>query len=155
MKKTVYSGNKKNLGVSPVIGVILMVAISVVLAVSLYMMLPHVSQSMENEPAVTFVSHKNNGNNWTLEVVTERPINPINIKYALIDKNGSVIVSGAQFPTNSSIEDDNGIKWIDYNGDGKLSTNDEIEINGSKIGIKSGTTFKITAGAMGYCELPY
>lgn len=155
MKREFTTKRKKERGVSPIIGVILMVAITVVLAVSLYMTLPKTAQEMKNNQLVTLTPEKQEGNNWTLTVVCNSPINPVNVKYAFLYKNGTVAVSGAQFPTNDSYEDSNGVTWIDMNKDGALSTNDIIKINGDRAGITPGSTFRITAGAVGQCELPY
>ncbi len=154
MKKTLRKCKYEEKGVSPVIGVILMVAITVVLAASLYLMLPKANQEMNSTPPIMFNAHKLEGNNWTLDVVCD-PRDTIVIKYSVFHKNGTPVVLGVQFPTNSSYEDANGITWMDLNNDGKLSTNDVIRINGDKIGLSSGDVFKTTAGVIGSIELPY
>ncbi len=147
MKKYV---RKKEEGVSPVIATILMVAITVVLAATLYLMLPK-SGTGGTTPPIKFVATKTGTTNWTLEV-SANDLRPIDLKYAIQKSDGSYIVSGVQFPATSGTADTNGVTWYDANGDSKVNTGDTIAINNS--GVASGDTFKITAGATGSIDLP-
>ena len=142
---------KKDEGVSPVIATILMVAITVVLAASLYLMIPSVQDTNTMVQPIQFQSEKIGTHNWTLPI-SSNDLNPLEMKYAIEDLNGSYPVSGAEFPYTPGVEDSHGITWYDSNGDMKVNTGDSITINNSTI--ESGYTFRITAGANGYVKLP-
>ena len=143
----------KDAGVSPVIATILMVAITVVLAATLYMMVGNMQQrSPSINPPIRFVPERVGEHNWTLKVASNE-LNPIDLKYSILTKNYTYVVIAAQFPTTSGVNDTNGITWMDVNGDGKLDTGDSILINSNNI--ESRYYFKITAGAQGEAQLPY
>ena len=56
-------------GVSPVIAVILMVAITVVLAAVLYVWAASFLEQGESAPIATFFTEKNSGGKWHVEVI--------------------------------------------------------------------------------------
>lgn len=143
---------KKDEGVSPVIATILMVAITVVLAATLYLMVPNLQEGATTTPPIRLIAHKTGDHNWSMDVVSNG-INPVVLKYALVSKNGTVVASAVDFPTNSGSNDTYGITWVDANEDHKVSTNDYILINNPNM--NSGDEFRITSGAIAIVELPY
>ncbi len=145
------SVKRRDGGVSPVIATILMVAITVVLAASLYLMIPDVQDRNTMIQPIQFQSEKVGDHNWTL-IISSNDLNPLEMKYAIEDVNGTYPVSGAEFPITPGVEDTRGITWHDGNNDMKVNTGDSITINNSTIG--SGYIFRITAGANGYVKLP-
>ena len=146
-----YLKNEGENGVSPVIATILMVAITVVLAASLYLMIPDVQDSNTMIQPIQFQSEKVGPHNWTIPI-SSNDLNPLEMKYAIEDMNGSYPVSGAEFPSSPGVEDSHGITWYDSNGDMKVNTGDSLTINNSTI--EGGYIFRITAGANGYVKLP-
>jgi flagellin-like protein len=146
-----YVRKEEEEGVSPVIATILMVAITVVLAATLYLMVGNMGGQQNVTPPIQFNPKKTGTTNWSLDV-SANSLRPIDLKYAIQKADGSYIVTGAQFPTTSGSQDANGVTWYDGNQDGKVDTGDTISINNS--GVSSGDTFKITAGATGSVTLP-
>lgn len=145
---------RRDIGVSPVIATILMVAITVVLAATLYIMIGDMNTqgNPNTSPPISFVPTKNGNHNWMLQVASGK-ISPIDMKYSILTKNYTYVVIGADFPIKSGVNDTNGITWMDANGDGAFDTGDTVLINSNSI--DSGDYFKITAGGQGEAQLPY
>ncbi len=142
-----YVRKEKEEGVSPVIATILMVAITVVLAATLYLMVGNMGGQQNVTEPIQFNAHKNKAHKWTLDVSANN-LNPAEIKYAI---TGGVTISGQPLGADGT-NDTNGVTWYDLNKDGKLNTGDQIVIWNSSI--NSGDTFKIVAGATGSVDLP-
>ncbi len=142
---------KEEEGVSPVIATILMVAITVVLAATLYLMVGNMGGTGDVTEPIQFTASKVGTTNWTLQV-SSNALNPLEMKYAIQKSDGTYLVSGAAFPTTAGTADANGVIWNDLNGDGDVNTGDSISINNANV--ESGWTFVITAGATGSVKLP-
>ena len=146
-----YIRKEKEEGVSPVIATILMVAITVVLAATLYLMVGNMGGGGDVTQPIQFKASKDGTNTWTLQV-SSNDLNPLEMKYAIQKDDGTYLVSGADFPSTSGTADTHGVTWNDLNGDGKVNTGDSITINSTDV--SSGYTFIITAGATGSVTLP-
>ena len=145
---------RKDGGVSPVIATILMVAITVVLAATLYLMIGNmnIQRNSNTTPPISLVPTKNGNHNWTLQVASGK-ISPIDMKYSILTRNYTYVIIGADFPLKSGVNDTNGITWVDANGDGAFDTGDTVLVNSNSI--EPGDYFKITAGGQGEVQLPY
>ena len=85
-------------GVSPVIAVILMVAITVVLAAVLYVWAASFLEQGESAPIATFFTEKNSGGSWHVKVVkVSKQEDLAGFSYFLKDSDGSTHVGGNGF----------------------------------------------------------
>ena len=160
-----YIRKEKEEGVSPVIATILMVAITVVLAATLYLMVGNMGGTGDVTEPIQFTASKVGTSTWTLQV-SSNDLNPLEMKFALQKTDGSYAISGASFPASSGAagavnttvgtNDYVVVTWNDLNGDGSVNTGDSITIEGtgSASSIASGWNFAITAGATGNVKLP-
>jgi len=125
--------------VSPVIAVILMVAITVVLAAVLYMWAQSFVPTGKNTPIATITTSKSQ-NNYELYVSSIEPAAAgDSVKYQLLDKNRLPVEQGElndvynkvlRNPMDGSILSN--VSWRDSNGDDRLSTGDTIVLLGSE-----------------------
>ena len=89
---------KNDDGVSPVIAVILMVAITVVLAAVLYVWAASFLEQGESAPIATFFTEKNSGGKWHVEVIkVSKQEDLAGFSYFLKDETGSTHVGGNGF----------------------------------------------------------
>ena len=116
---------RKEKGVSPVIATILMVAITVVLAATVYIMVSNMGSVNTNHLAGSLILHDENKEkgyyNYTLSI----SINSIAPENAVITVNGQKLNYSQANPGN------NEWSFIDLNGDGQLSNGDIIVIHTS------------------------
>ncbi|MFO7991588.1 MAG: archaellin/type IV pilin N-terminal domain-containing protein [Thermoplasmata archaeon] len=144
--------------VSPVIATILMVAITVVLAATLYMMIPPPPENERLNP-IQFTADKVSTGNWTLSVSVSGGLEPIDLVYTVLDRDDDPLdpkVQGAQFPTTSGEFDDNGVKWIDINNNEVLDGADKIKISSTNLNgfqYLDGYKFVMADGAQGEVKL--
>ena len=89
---------KNDEGVSPVIAVILMVAITVVLAAVLYVWAASFLEQGESAPMATFTSKENSGGSWQINVVkVSKQEDLAGFSFFLKDPTGSTYVGGNGF----------------------------------------------------------
>ena len=111
---------KNDDGVSPVIAVILMVAITVVLAAVLYVWAASFLEQGESAPIATFFTEKNSGGKWHVEVIkVSKQEDLAGFSYFLKDETGSTHVGGNGFGEVAMQivgGEEHGIE-VSYNGD--------------------------------------
>ena len=89
---------KNDDGVAPVIAVILMVAITVVLAAVLYVWAASFLEQGESAPIATFFTEKNSGGKWHVEFIkVSKQEDLAGFSYFLKDETGSTHVGGNGF----------------------------------------------------------
>ncbi len=125
--------------VSPVIAVILMVAITVVLAAVLYMWAQSFVPTGKNTPVATVTVSKSQ-NNYELYISSIEPAAAgDSVKYQLLDSNRVPVEQGElndvynkvlRNPMNGGILSN--VSWRDSNGDDRLSTGDTIVLLGAE-----------------------
>ena len=135
--KTVF-GRKNKSAVSPVIGTILMVAITVVLAAVLYVMVAGLGPGQQNIPPTAVLQ---GGGSWasgalntsyTFTVSTVTPagaqINPADLQYIVSNSQQTTMYSGAanQNTTSGGFAID--VRYNDALEPGKVSAGDKIQI---------------------------
>ena len=143
MRNTFVRKNKN--AVSPVIGTILMVAITVVLAAVLYVMVSGIGQQPNaNNPTAVLQSQSWNNGNLAVNVqsVTGTAVNPSDLTFIIQDRNSTTCYSGA---ANLSLSTCTGttvnIVYQDNIADGKVGAGDTIKITvtpSSSTAINSG-----------------
>jgi len=150
--RTLWLRPNKN-AVSPVIGTILMVAITVVLAAVLYVMVTGlVTNPGETKPTVSLSvgNFQGLGTTATITSVSTTTLDVSTLVFQVVAGNGTIYFSGAA-GTGAAV---NGvvvtITYNDASGDGKVGPDDNI---GIKVAQTSdliqvhGTTFKVLQGS--------
>jgi flagellin-like protein len=126
-------------GVSPVIAVILMVAITVVLAAVLYVMVSGMMSGTSSTPtgALTFGDAPQGGaTNYTGQVIKVSPTTKwTDCSITILDGDGSSasqdpIDSGTSFATTGGLP----LTYTDSNGDGNINSNDIWTVTGGAEG---------------------
>ena len=151
---------KKEEGVSPVIATILMVAITVVLAATLYLMVGNMNQSSTTTPPIQFantqkIAKNNTSATWTTSI-SSQALNPTDLKFAIKKADGTYLATGVDFPTATATAASGtgySVTWYDANGDGKVDTGDTVTIYVSEGTLQSSYTFEVVAGATGSASL--
>ena len=135
--KTVF-GRKNKSAVSPVIGTILMVAITVVLAAVLYVMVAGLGPGQQNIPPTAVLQ---GGGSWaagsinssyTFTVSTVTPagaqINPSDLQYIVSNAQSTTLYSGAANQNTSSGGFAIDVRYNDALDSGKVSAGDKIQV---------------------------
>ena len=128
---------KDEQAVSPVIAVILMVAITVVLAAVLYVWAQSfLPTSIKNAPTGSMIASEDGGGVWTLQIIKINPQVSINsVHWYLLDAQGNT-------KADSLVSDIYGLKqgegkaviFIDNDFNGKLSPGDKFEVHPGEAG---------------------
>ena len=141
--------NKKEEGVSPVIATILMVAITVVLAATVWLLVSGYMGGGSETPLAVSLNYKAGESSATkavfgVSMTTPTQADFTNVKITLKDSSGNTIGTAgtALDATGSATIGDYTVKVIDLNGNGKLDSGDEltIEYTGSGSGSVAGIT---------------
>ena len=132
---------KDDEGVSPVIAVILMVAITVVLAAVLYVWAASFLEQGESAPIATFFTEKNSGGKWHVEVIkVSKQEDLAGFSYFLKDETGSTYVGGNGFGEIAMQIQGGTIQGIDtgYSGD-----NETLENRANEISNDDGSVYPV------------
>lgn len=124
-------GIKNKEAVSPVIGVILMVAITVLLAAVVYVWVVGFMPTGKEAPSMGATCSGVSGT-YTYRVTIQQTIPPISVKgvkYYIMNGNDEKVADGIVADIYS--KDVNGIKFTDNDADGKISVNDMFLIKSS------------------------
>ena len=147
-------------GVSPVIAVILMVAITVVLAAVLYVMVSGMLGSTNTTPTVSmdWMEDKNNVGNYMGNIVSISGTKVLRVEdvTVTVSHDGDTkshtldVLKGA---SNLTIEPDFSLDYIDLNDDQKLGAEDNFLIVGGDDGDIIRLVYIPTGGQMGMAIL--
>lgn len=139
--------------VSPVIGVILMVAITVVLAAVFYLwVIGFIGGGSKETPKVTLSVEKDNGDYIVTMLSVSGTVSVYDAKIFIADETGKTVKSGRVSDSYGSAEDD--VSFLDMNKDEKLSVDDYFIIKGeyAKLGYTFRLIYSLTGNIMG--EIP-
>ena len=132
---------KNDEGVSPVIAVILMVAITVVLAAVLYVWAASFLEQGESAPMATFTSKENSGGSWQINVVkVSKQEDLAGFSFFLKDPTGSTYVGGNGFGEIAMqivAGEEHGID-VSYDGDSV-----ELQSRAGNISSDDGTQYPV------------
>ncbi len=157
MKRRMYRDEQ---AVSPVIAVILMVAITVVLAAVLYVWASSFLQEEKSSPTGALSADKTSSNVYAVTVITVNPQVSVNsVEYYLLNVAGNTVESGdvseiyGFYPGQGE-----GVIFMDNDFNGKLSPGDKFEVHpddiegtgGSVDDYKFRLKFKPTNNIIGY-----
>lgn len=140
--KTVF-GTKNKKAVSPVIGTILMVAITVVLAAVLYVMVSGISgPGSTSQPSAVLSAQNWNAGNLLVNVQSSSgaTVNPTDLTYIVQDRNGTTYHSGVAGSTLTSGTNVT-IAYQDNIDAGKVGAGDSV-----KITVSPSTSTAINGG---------
>ncbi len=157
MKRRIYRDEQ---AVSPVIAVILMVAITVVLAAVLYVWAASFLQEEKSTPNGALSADKTGSNVYAVTVITINPQVSVNsVEYFLLDVSGNTKETGevseiyGYYPGQGK-----GIIFMDNDFNGKISPGDKFEVHPDEIDGTGGSVddykfrlkFKPTNNIIGY-----
>ena len=132
---------KNDEGVSPVIAVILMVAITVVLAAVLYVWAASFLEQGDSAPIATFTVEKSSGGEYYVKVIkVSKQEDLAGFKYYLKDDKGSTYVGGNGFgevALQMISNEEHGVEQT-YNGD-----DDQLASRASNISADDGSEFPV------------
>ncbi|MDC0526354.1 type IV pilin N-terminal domain-containing protein [Euryarchaeota archaeon] len=132
---------KNDEGVSPVIAVILMVAITVVLAAVLYVWAASFLEQGDSAPIATFTVEKSSGGEYYVKVIkVSKQEDLAGFKYYLKDDKGSTYVGGNGFgevALQMISNEEHGVEQT-YNGD-----DDQLSSRASNISADDGSEFPV------------
>jgi len=130
---------KKEEGVSPVIATILMVAITVVLAATVWLLVSGYMGGSTQTPltmSLTYNAQESSNENATFDVTLSHPsqANPSNVKVTVKDSSGTTYSAtgiGEGYSNAKKLGSSSSYKvyYVDLNGNGKLDTGDQIIIH--------------------------
>jgi flagellin-like protein len=145
MRSTLSKGGRRDEAVSPVIGTILMVAVTVVLAAILYVIVGPLINPEEEPPENLLMLHQNRvtqvdalhyDTSYTVTVIrTSERFSLLSISYVIQDSSGSIL-SDATFA------------FGDADSDGYVSEGDSIMVTGMLENYKGGTFKLLYKGSM-------
>ncbi len=159
--RTIWLRPNKN-AVSPVIGTILMVAITVVLAAVLYVMVTGlVTSPGSTKPTVTLSAGQWSGTSDVISItsVSSSTLDVSTLTYQVVGATGTIYFSGAAGTQNASGSASVTVTYNDASSDGKVGSDDNIAIsvgNATELTLIRGTTFKVLSGSdvLGQAPLP-
>jgi flagellin-like protein len=130
--------NRKEEGVSPVIATILMVAITVVLAATVWLLVSGYMGGGSETPLAVSLNYKASESSaqkavFGVSMSTPTQADFTNVKITLKDANGNTIgTAGTALDSSGSATIGNyNVQVLDLNGNGKLDSGDELVIDGS------------------------
>jgi len=138
--------------VSPVIGTILMVAITVVLAAVLYVMVTGlVTSPGGNKPTLTLTPGQWTGNNLTIQITS---VSSSTIKYSDLTFQVQSPAKGICFTGTANSGNQTGcsgttanVTYVDAAGEGNVDALDIIKVYASPATDVKGGTFKVSLGS--------
>ena len=141
--------------VSPVVGVILMVMITVVLAAVFYLwVIGIIGGGVKETPTVNLVQAKSSGQYNITVTHISRTCSVDDVKFFIVNENGKTIKSGNL--TDNDIYGSNGeLSFSDKEPSGKLSVGDSFIIKGeyAKPDYTFRLTYSLTGNIMGEIKL--
>ncbi len=123
--------------VSPVIAVILMVAITVVLAAVLYVWASSfLGGTTKNAPTGSTMATKTSGDVWIVELIKINPQVSVNsVHWYLLDIQGNTVSDGLVSEVYGYYAGEGkGVIFVDNDFDGKLSPGDKFEVHPGESG---------------------
>ena len=148
--------NKKEEGVSPVIATILMVAITVVLAATVWLLVSGYMGGGTETPlaaSLNYVAGESTNTKavFTVSMSTPSQADPTNVKITLKDSAGHT--GSGNFGDTITV---NGVGYtvthLDLNGNGKLDSGDQIVINGGSHSVGGLTIYLYVTGYSGNAQ---
>jgi flagellin-like protein len=146
--KTVHLRQNKN-AVSPVIGTILMVAITVVLAAVLYVMVTGlVTSPGQQKPTVTLSAGQWSGGANVISITSapSTPITASDLSFQIVAANGTFWFNGASGASKTTFGITVTVTFNDASTDNKVGPDDNIQITVSPVNAVNtvrGATFKV------------
>lgn len=128
--KSVF-GTKNKKAVSPVIGTILMVAITVVLAAVLYVMVSGIGTNPNtNNPSTVLQSQNWNAGNLLVNIQSSQgaTVNPTDLTYIIQDRNGTTCYTGVAGLTQNTCTANVTIVYQDNIDPSKVGAGDSVKI---------------------------
>ena len=144
---------KKEEGVSPVIATILMVAITVVLAATVWLLVSGYMGGGQQTPLAASLTYKASESTSTKAVFgvtmnTPTQTDYSNVKITLKNSTGTYTI---QLTGNSGSSGDFSVQILDLNGNNKLDTGDELVISNAK-GVSGVTVYLYINGYSGNAQ---
>jgi len=131
----------KNDAVSPVIGVILMLTITVILAAVFYLwVIGFIGGGVKETPKVEFSVKEKNGNYTVIVLKASREASVYDANFFIADKTGKTVKNGRVSEIYGDAEGNT--SFFDLNKNEKISVDDYFIIKGEYA--KSGYTFRLT-----------
>ncbi|UCE39695.1 MAG: type IV pilin N-terminal domain-containing protein [Thermoplasmata archaeon] len=142
-------------GVSPVIAVILMVAITVVLAAVLYVMVSGMMQETETTPrgSLRAVPDETIANQYNLQFEGNVALDKITITLRDTSVGKSAIMDPPSDGANASVSGGAWLIYDDVGTTGKLDGTDTLTVGGGAAGDIVTVTYKKTGGTVGTVTL--
>ena len=140
--------------VSPVIGVILMLTITVILAAVFYLwVIGIIGGGAKETPRVELSVKKENGNYTVTVLKASREVSVYDVNFFIADKNGKTVKNGRVSEIYGDAEGN--ISFFDLNKDEKISVNDYFIIKGeyAKQDYTFRLTYSLTGNIMGEIKL--
>lgn len=132
--------------VSPVIGVILMVAITVVLAAILYVWVVGMMTTGEKNPPAIGGTVTSDPDGWRIDITRAEPAETVlAIDYVLSDINGNLLGNANLGEDAYYNFDENGVKFVDSIADCKIGGGDSIVVKDTDSGglATNGATLRL------------
>ena len=141
--KTVF-GRKNKSAVSPVIGTILMVAITVVLAAVLYVMVAGLGPGNTPQNVTMVLQGSNTAGNFSFSVssITSANVDPAQLTY-LVEANGITYYSGAAGLNAVTSGTTVNVSYADNLDVGHVSAGDTMRLTSAPTNVLHGGTFKV------------
>jgi len=147
---------KKEEGVSPVIATILMVAITVVLAATVWLLVSGYMGGGTSSPltmSLTYNAQQSNETMAVFDVVMSHPSQAsyTNVKITLKESSGNTIGTAGNALNSTGVATFGSytVKVLDLNGNGKLDTGDQIVIEGGSNNVSGITIYIYITGYSG------